>query len=57
VDPLPGLARRGERVRSAWGGVAGAHGFRGVGAIALRHGAAHDGGLRKRIDAILGVSR
>lgn len=31
--------------------------FRGVGAIALRPGAAHDGGLRERIAEIVGLSR
>lgn len=35
------------------GGLPVASGFRGVGAIALRPGAAHDGGLRKRIAQIV----
>ena len=35
----------------------GAGTFQGVGAIALRPGADHDGGLRTRIDAILGVTQ
>jgi uncharacterized protein len=33
-----------------------ADGFQGVGAIALRPGADHDGGLRKRLDVVLGTT-
>ena len=36
--------------------AAGTDGFQGVGAIALRPGAGHEGGLRKRIESILDVT-
>ena len=54
----PGSDRAASEYSDALGGWRDpARGFQGVGAIALRPGADHDGGLRKRIDAILGVTQ
>jgi predicted component of viral defense system (DUF524 family) len=53
----PGSQATPSQYRVPWGegGPRGCGGFRGVGAIALRPGAQHDGGLRKRIAEIVGA--
>ncbi|MDQ6806906.1 MAG: DUF2357 domain-containing protein [Actinomycetota bacterium] len=53
----PGSRPTPNHYRVPWGesGAPGSRGFRGVGAIALRPSAEHDGGLRKRIAKIVGV--
>jgi predicted component of viral defense system (DUF524 family) len=51
----PGLDGAASEYPTPW--ALGAGTFQGVGAIALRPSADHDGGLRTRIDAILGVTQ